>query len=393
MYELKCISCQKNYQPEAGRYYCDICGPLLGTLEVVYPLHEMTIERQFKKCESLFQFQALLPVASHTIIDRFIGGSPLFKFSKFGYEHLMIKYDGMNMSSSYKDRASIMAINKAIEEGNNHIFCASTGNAASSLALLNAHTHMKTSIFVPSSIPKGKLAQLMTAGANIYPIKASYDDVFDLSLQIGLENGWYTRNSAINPYLLEGKKTGAYEIIVQNDYHVPDYVFVSVGDGTIISGLCKGFMEFYELGLVDRLPKVIGVQAEGASTLYKVFKEKTPPIIESVHTIADSISVGQPRDVIKACKYLNKIEGDMICVSDDEIIQSIRLLSKETGIFAEPAGAAALAGLLKMNIKTHHSICLVVTGNGLKDTSQVKVDEIKTYTTQEVYDLFGKEKL
>lgn len=391
MYVLRCITCKTEYMPKSGLYTCEKCGQLHGTLEVIYPLSSIKLEKNFSKKAGLFQFEKLLPVKSHTVIDEHIGGTPLFKFSKFGYKNLLIKYDGMNMSASYKDRASIMAINKAIEEGNDHIFCASTGNAASSLALLNAHTEIKTTIFVPSTIPKGKLAQLLSAGAEIYPIDASYDEVFDLSLEIGLEQGWYTRNSAINPYLLEGKKTGAYEIIVQNDYKTPDYVFVGVGDGTIISGLCKGFKEFYELKLIDRLPKIIGVQAEGASTLTKVFKGNHQPIIEDVSTIADSISVGNPRDVIKACHYLNDVDGDMICVSDDEIIQSIELLSSETGVFSEPAGAVALAGLLKMDVEKEKTVCLVVTGNGLKDTSQIKVSEVKSYTIEDVYDHFRKE--
>ncbi len=249
---------------------------------------------------------------------------------------------------------------------------------------------MKTTIFVPETIPEGKLAQLTVAGANVFPIKASYDDVFDLSLKIGLKNGWYTRNSAINPYLLEGKKTGAFEIIVQNDYQSPDYVFVGVGDGTIISALCKGFDEFCKLGLIDQVPTVIGVQAEGASTLKKVF-DSGVELTEEVSTIADSISVGKPRDVIKACHYLKQNGGYFISVTDEEIVSSINLLARETGVFAEPAGAVPLAGLLKSNIDAKKLVCLVVTGNGLKDTSNVKVKDVKTYSVDEVVAYFGKE--
>ena len=391
MYQLRCITCQTIYKPEPGRYVCDHCDNIHGTLEVLYPLETMTLEKNFDKTKGMFQFSALLPVSSHTVLDEHIGATPLIKFTnKFGYDDVLIKYDGVNFSASYKDRASIIAINKAIEEGNDHIFCASTGNAASSLALLNAHTNMKTTIFVPETIPEGKLAQLTVAGANVFPIKASYDDVFDLSLKIGLKNGWYTRNSAINPYLLEGKKTGAFEIIVQNDYQSPDYVFVGVGDGTIISALCKGFDEFCRLGLIDKVPTVIGVQAEGASTLKKVF-DSGVELTEEVSTIADSISVGKPRDVIKACHYLKQNGGYFIAVTDEEIVSSINLLARETGVFAEPAGAVPLAGLLKSNIDAKKTVCLVVTGNGLKDTSNVKVKDVKTYSVDEVVAYFGKE--
>jgi threonine synthase len=334
----------------------------------------------------------LLPTKSHTPVDALVGGTPLLKFKdKLKSKTLLIKNDGMSFSGSYKDRASIIAINKAIEEGNPHIFCASTGNAASSLALLNAHTKMKTSIFVPKKIPKGKLAQLMAAGADVKLIDASYDEVFDLSLEIGLKNEWYTRHSAINPYLLEGKKTGAFEIIVQNDYQVPDYVFVAVGDGTIISGLCKGFKEFYQLKIIDKIPKIVGVQSKTANTLKKVYDLGPPfvPICESVDTVADSISVGNPRDVIKACKYLYELEGMIIDVADHEILSAIKTLASETGVFTEPAGAAAVAGYLSLDISYESSVCLVITGNGLKDTDALSnVGQNIVYTKDEIKDLY-----
>jgi len=381
---LKCVTCQKEFEPHKGLYTCPVCGPLYGTLEVLYDYDQIQAERKYSKTGSLFQFSDLLPVTSKTRLDDFVGGTPLIKFKDtFGVEDLLIKFDGMSFSGSYKDRASIIAINKAIEEGYDHIFCASTGNAGSSLALLNAHTHLETSIFVPSTIPKGKLAQLKAAGAHVHLIDASYDTVFDLSLEIGLENGWYSRHSAINPFLLEGKKTAAFEIIVQNDYRVPDYCFVGVGDGTVISSLLKGFHEFKEIGLIDTVPRVIGVQAEGANALKKVFDNGPPytAIDEVANTVADSISVGHPRDVIKACIYLERYEGKMIQVSDDAILEAIYLLASRTGVFAEPAGAISLAGLLKMKqvIKKEASVCLVITGNGLKDT-----DAILTNSDEEI---------
>lgn len=398
-FKLRCMTCDKSFEDTPGLYTCNICGPLLGTLEVLYPLETMDIKKDFKPFGSLFQYEELLPVSSHTVIDKFIGGTPLIEFvNVFNLDKLLIKFDGISFSGSYKDRASIIAINKALEEGNNHIFCASTGNAASSLALLSAHTSLETTIFVPSKIPKAKLAQLQVAGATILPIEASYDQVFDIALEIGLSNGWYTRNSAINPYLLEGKKTGAYEIIVQNNYESPDYCFVGVGDGTIISAICKGFHEFFELGLINKIPKVIGVQAEGACTLKKVYDAGEPyiPIAESVDTIADSISVGNPRDVIKACKYLKRNNGLMISVSDYEIIDSIKELAKTTGVFSEPAGAVTLAGLKKLQnegiIKKSDSVCLIITGNGLKDAEAAKGSlEQRYFTVKEVYEYFNKE--
>lgn len=391
---LKCMTCGKFYDPSPGRYTCDDCGDLYGTLEVLYDYDQIHLEKNFKKVGSIFQFEALLPAKSHTLVDQYVGGTPLLKFKdKFGFKELLIKFDGISFSGSYKDRASIIAINRAIEEGNKHIFCASTGNAASSLALLNAHTDMETHIFVPAKIPKGKLAQLTAAGADVTLLEASYDEVFDASLEIGLKKGWYTRHSAINPYLLEGKKTGAFEIIVQNDYKVPDYCFVGVGDGTIISGLCKGFEEFKRLGLISKVPKVIGVQAQGASTLMKVFHKGMPykAIVEEVETIADSISVGNPRDVIKACHYLSRNGGDIIGVSDQAIQEAILQLTRETGVFPEPAGAVTLAGLLSMraSLNPEDLVCLVITGNGLKDTDAVPASKRPQVMTMD--DFYNKE--
>lgn len=395
-YALRCISCGKTYKPTADRYTCDICGDIYGTLEVIYDYEAMTIEKNFDKRGSIFQFEELLPVKSHIEVDKYIGGTPLYRFKNLlGLDSLMIKYDGISFSSSYKDRASIIAVNKAIEWGFDTIYCASTGNAASSLALISAHTDLKTVIFVPSAIPKGKLAQLLVAGAEVIPINTSYDEVFDFSLEIGRKKGWYCRHSAINPYLLEGKKTGAYEILVQNDYKAPDYCFVGVGDGTVISGICKGFKEFYKLGLTNKVPKVIGVQSESAATIKHVFDQGKPytSMVEKVSTVADSISVGNPRDVIKACKYVESTGGYFISVTDEEIISGIKEMAKLTGVFSEPAGAAPFAGVKKLinerQIPKEASVCIIVTGNGLKNIDAVgSVTDTKMYEVEEVKKLF-----
>jgi threonine synthase len=237
---------------------------------------------------------------------------------------------------------------------------------------------MKTYIFVPEHIPLAKLTQLQISSAKVLKINANYDEVFDLSLELGIKKGWYVRHSAVNPYLLEGKKTGAFEILVQNDYVVPDYVIVAVGDGTIISALYKGFWEFKELGLVDRIPRMIGVQAEGIPAIKNVFDKGRPYRPENIkgETMADSIEVGSPRDVIKACNYVEASNGYFITLSDEEMVQAIAELGKETGLLAEPAGAAPYGGLKKLinekKIKESDTVCLVITGNVLKDISSVR---------------------
>lgn len=379
-YFLRCISCKKKYEAKKDFYYCPDCGDRKGTLEVIYDYENIRVNPEdFDAHRSIFQFEKLLPVKSHTAIDQYIGNTPLLRYKDIlGMDELLIKYDGNNLSSSYKDRASIIAINKAIEEQTDTIFCASTGNAASSLALLSSMVGLNTYIFVPKTIPIGKRMQLEISSAKVIGINATYDEVFDLSMEIGFEKGWYCRNSAINPYLLEGKKTGAYEIIVQNEYQPLDYVFVGVGDGTVISSLYKGFYEFYQLGLIDKIPKIIGVQSENIDAVKRTFEQGKPydPIDLKGETIADSIAVGKPRDVIKACQYIERSNGKFIALSDEAIKDSIIALGQQTGIFAEPAGAVSFGGLKKMietgEIKKDDKVCIVVTGNGLKDPNAVK---------------------
>lgn len=403
MITLVCMTCRQVYLPDRDLYTCPSCGPHWGTLEVSYPYEALARQLRrdsFKKRAGLFQFEALLPIGSHTPIDDWVGGTPLLVFEDFcldsgeGTEahqksqksekhpmhlkRLLIKHDGVSLSGSLKDRASVVAMNLALAQGSDAIFCASTGNAASSLAILTAHSPLRTVIFVPQSIPKGKLAQLMAAGAEVFPVAGTYDEAFDVSMRIGLKRGWYCRNSAINPYLLEGKKTAAYEILVQNDYVVPDFCLVGVGDGTVVSGLVKGFWEFMQLGLVDRMPVVIGVQAEGAATLKHVFDGGAPfvPRREAANSLADSICVGDPRDVVKACTYLTRHGGQMVTVSDAQIASAMVTLTTATGVFAEPAAATTYAALQNLVadgcIGESATVALVVTGSGLKDPRPVE---------------------
>ncbi|MHA1667377.1 MAG: threonine synthase [Candidatus Heimdallarchaeaceae archaeon] len=399
---LRCISCKKEYIPEPGRYTCDACGHILGTLEVIYNYEEIkelpiVKDKKFDKKASMYQFDFLLPTSSKTQFDTYVGGTPLYKFDLLGMKDVLLKYDGSNPSSSYKDRASSIAINRAMDEGNDTIFCASTGNAASSLAMLNAHTPMQTYIFVPATIPIAKRTQLEISGAKVFAVEGTYDEVYDLSLEMGLKKGWYCRHAAINPYLLEGKKTGAFEIVVQNDFSVPDYVLVGVGDGTVVSSLYKGFWEFKEIGLIDSIPHIIGVQAEGIPAIKEVFKKGKPytPHVITGTTVADSISVGNPRDVIKACTYVEASGGFFVSLTEEEILESIIELGKTTGLFAEPAGAVPFGGLKKLiyeeKVTKTDKVCLVITGNGLKDVNAVRNSiPTDTLSAEELLRRFGE---
>jgi threonine synthase len=230
---------------------------------------------------------------------------------------------------------------------------------------------LATYIFVPGRAPQGKVAQLLIFGANVVSVQGSYSDAFRLSAEAIDRWGWYNRNAAINPYLVEGKKTVAMEIAEQLNWDVPDWVAVSVGDGCTIAGVWKGFNDLYQVGWIDKLPKLLGVQSSGCSPLVDSFLENRPWRPAEEHTIADSIAVGVPRNPEKAIQAVRASGGTMIAVSDDEILDAMRLLGKTSGIFGEPAGVAGLAGLKYMvvndAIKPDEEVVVIVTGNGLKD--------------------------
>ncbi len=378
-YKLRCMHCGKIYSPDEVKYTCPVCGNRLGTLEVLYD--ELPNEKKFDlEHKGMWAFSKFLPVkADHFEVPLLVGNTPVYEKVELAHElglsNLYVKDDGRNPTASYKDRASALAIAKAKELGISTIYCASTGNAASSLSGLTAASKMKSVIFVPKSAPAAKITQLLVYGATVIAVDGSYDEAFDLSMEVGEEFGWYCRNSAVNPYLLEGKKTGAMEAAFQLNWKVPDVAMVSVGDGTVVSSIYKGFRDLKESGLIGKIPTIIGVQAEGANAVMKTFESGIfdEPNDMEAHSIADSIAVGKPRDVLKACKYVKASGGKFISVSDDEIGHAIVELARKTGIFAEPAGATTYAGLKKIKEQLKgKSVILFITGNGLKDINSVK---------------------
>jgi threonine synthase len=293
-----------------------------------------------------------------------------------GVGKLLVKDDGINPSASFKDRASSVGVARAMLEGRQTITAASTGNAASSLSLFAACAGMRAVIFVPETAPEAKIAQLLMFGAEVLAVRGTYDQAFDLCLQTAIEQGWYCRNTAVNPYLGEGKKTAALEICEQLDFEVPDAVVTSVGDGCIIGGLWKGFSDMHKLGMIPRLPRIYGVQAEGSAPLVAAFEKgqhKVETAMEDANTCADSICVGQPRDHIKALRAARESGGGMLAVADDAILDAMKRLAREAGVFAEPAGATGFAGLSILtdsgSIAKNERVVVLVTGNGLKDVA------------------------
>jgi len=379
---LRCILCGGEYATDETLYTCPRCG-VKGILDVIYDYdlisRRLTKEKLANNPErSMWRYIDLLPIANRELIPPLhVAWTPLYHVKKLGQslglKELYIKDDGRNPTASFKDRASAVGVTKALELGFQTITCASTGNAASSLAGLAASVGLPTVIFVPERAPAAKVAQLLIFGATVLLVKGTYDEAFDLCLDVSAEYGWYSRNTAINPYLSEGKKTAALEICEQLGWQVPDKMFVAVGDGCIIGGLWKGLRDLYALGFIERFPQLIGVQAEGAAPLVKAWQEGTEEITPIVpETIADSISVGVPRDGIKALRAVRNTDGMYVAVSDDEILEAMRVLGREAAVFAEPAGATGFAGLLKLiregSVDPDERVVVLVTGNGLKDT-------------------------
>jgi len=378
---LKCVLCGAEYRPDQVQYVCPHHGDE-GILDVVYDyrLIHRRLTRQSLAASSersIWRYKPLLPVQPDSPVPPLaVGWTPLYPArrlrQRLGLPHLWVKDDGRNPSASFKDRASAVGIVKAQELGRDLIVAASTGNAAASLACLSASVGLHNVIFVPHSAPQAKIAQLLIFGATVIAVHGSYDQAFDLSLAATREYGWYSRNTAYNPYLSEGKKTAALEICEQLEWQAPDRIFVSVGDGCIIGGLGKGLCDLLALGFIDRLPRLVGVQAEGSAVLYEAWargSEDIRPLPPT--TLADSIASEVPRDRIKALRAVRDTDGAFVTVSDGEILEAMRLLGETSGVFGEPAGSAPLAGLLKMHrqgqIDPTERIVVLVTGSGLKD--------------------------
>ncbi len=374
-----CIKCGAEHEAKPGITTCPKCGGLLDIkYDYKYIKSVFSKEKLEQREHTMWRYEELLPVTGEAKVRKLrVGWSPMYKAERLGDEiglkNLYIKDDGINPTASLKDRASSMAVVKAAEAGVDTIACSSTGNAASSLAGNSAAAGFKTFIFVPDRAPKGKVAQLMIFGATVITVKGSYEDTFRLSAEAIDRWGWYNRNAAINPYLLEGKKTVALEIAEQFNWKMPDYVAISVGDGCTIGGAWKGFKDLYAIGAIDKLPRLISVQSTGCYPINKAFAENKPLEHMAENTIADSIAVGVPRNADKALNAIRESNGIAVNVSDDEILDAMRLLGRTSGVFGEPAGSAGTAGVKKAVelglIPSDATVCSVVTGNGLKDVA------------------------
>lgn len=375
---FKCVECARLFGVSEVEYVCPACG---GNLDVLYDYER--VGKQLNKATlaadrnfTIWRYRPLLPIEDSSPVPPLtVGWTPIYDCQRlaaeFGVKQLLIKDDGRNPTASFKDRPSALAVVKAREAGARVITTASSGNAGSALAGMCASVGMESVIFVPTYAPAAKIAQLQIYGSKVVLVEGSYDEAFDLCLEAGRRYGWYQRSTGYNPFMAEGKKTAALEIGEQLNWQVPDKVFVGVGDGNIIAGLWKGFNDLHRLGLIDRLPQMIGVQAEGASAIVDAVNGDGVVRPGPAHTIADSINVGKPNDATKAVRAMRDSGGCGVKVSDEEIIAAIGRLARSTGVFVEPAGAAPFAGFVKQcesgAIKPDERALLMLTGNGLKD--------------------------
>jgi threonine synthase len=381
---------------EETQYVCPYDG---GNLDVQIDIDRIKAESSpalinSSNENSIWRYLPLLPVdhPGHEGTPIWsVGWTPMFRppslGSKLGLENMWIKDDGRNPTASFKDRASAVVVARAQQIGAEVIVTASTGNAGAALAGMAAAASQPSVIMAPKTAPPAKVAQLLIFGAQVILVEGTYDDAFDLTLEAAEAFGWYCRNTGYNPFTAEGKKTAAFEICEQltleldpegnrERWLAPEAVFVSVGDGNIISGLHKGFKDLKALGWIERVPRLYGVQSTGSAAIYNAFAAGTEEIkAVQADTLADSISVDLPRDGLRALRAATQTGGAYISVSDHAILEAIAELG-QSAIFAEPAGATAFAGLVSAvdmgMVDPTDRIVVLNTGSGLKDVSAAR---------------------
>jgi threonine synthase len=397
-YHYKCFDCGRTYDKdeiESGLIYlCPACGkveknqPLKGILLVNYDYDSIKIkyrkEDLFKLQPGKFwQYNFLWPLNSvndkpagidESILERVsLEASCIQKFT-YNDKNFLVLDDTRNPTLSFKDRASSLVALKALQLGIKEIVAASTGNAGSSIAGICARIGLKSRIFVPKNIPEAKRIQIQSYGAEIYLVDGDYDLAFDTCLEISTAKKWYNRNTAYNPLTIEGKKSAAYDIFISTKGIMPDMIFVPTGDGVILSGLYKGLWELKELGWINKIPKLVAVQAEGGNAVVRYFQKKKFEY-QPAKSVADSICAGAPRALYVAYDAIVKSNGDAVEVTDEEILDAQKFVAQNYGILLEPSSSSTFAAykkLLHLNKIGNETAMLLFTGNGLKDTSALK---------------------
>ena len=393
-YIYKCSNCGAEYDADKIEkefiYLCPKCGsaeknqPLTGVLKIIYDYAEAKKTLTKEKLLSLqsgrfWKYPELLPVEISKFPESFLErlALPEQQILEYVYEDekILLQDETRNPTLSYKDRASSLVALKAIEMGVDVIAAASTGNAGSSLAGISARLGLKSRVYVPKNIPDAKRIQIEAYGSEIEVVNGDYDFAFDVCLEESKKNNWYNRNTAYNPLTVEGKKTAAYDMFISTQGNLPDNIFVPVGDGVIIAGLFKGLEELKILGFIEKLPRLIAVQAKGSNAIVR-YVNSGKFNYEPASTVADSISAGAPRNLFMAAEAIKISNGTAVDVSDEEILQAQKLIAQNFGILSEPSSAATFAGYLCLRKDEKSSgkrNLLLITGNGLKDLESLKL--------------------
>jgi threonine synthase len=384
-----CIECGKKYDVDEVVYSCKRCGDLL---EVEYDYD--FLEAKLKKSNwqslplSVWRYKDFMPIRDLSkIVSLNEGGTGLHSCQRLanllGIKHLYVKNEGENPTGSFKDRGMTVGITKAVELNMQTVICASTGNTSASLAAYAARAGLQCIVIIPSGkIAKGKLAQAMVYGAKVVQVRGNFDQALKTVLELSEKHREVYLLNSINPYRLEGQKSLAYEICDQLNRKPPDRVVVPVGNAGNISAIWKGFTEFHKLGLIKKLPKMTGIQAEGAAPIARAIKDGKDEImpINEPETIATAIRIGAPVSWKKAIRAINDSGGTAETVTDKEILEAQKMLARSEGLFVEPASASSIAGLKKLveaeKIDEDEVVVCVATGHGLKDPDiAIKISE------------------
>lgn len=383
-YFFKCINCNFKFESEKIEYDCPKCGDLL---DVAYDAEELkglvSKELLEERPISVWRYREFLPVRDRSkIVALGEGGTTLHACENLGkllgVKKLFVKNEGENPTGSFKDRGMTVAVSRALEEGAKAVACASTGNTSASLAAYAAKAGIQSIVLIPEGkVALGKFVQAIIHGAKIVQISGNFDDALMAVRGLVKAHPEICLLNSINPFRIEGQKTLAMEISSQLGYEPPDAVVLPVGNAGNISAAWKGFLEFKEVGLIQRTPRMIGIQAEGAAPLAKAFKEGKNEIstVKNPETIATAIKIGAPASWKKALKAVEESRGLMETVADKEIIEAQKLIARREGIFVEPASAASIAGLRKLVdaglVDKDEEVVCVTTGHGLKDPDVV----------------------
>jgi len=399
---MKCPECGKEYPVDSLAVRCEKCNQPIEVLYDYKSLSDTITRKSFRNRDwTTWRYRELLPIRDETnIVSLHEGGVPLIKSHRLteiiGIKNLYLKDETRNPTMSFKDIGTTVGITKALEVGASAVGCVTTGNMGASVSAYSAKAGIKCIILVPSQTPVEKITQILVHGALVLAVNLPYPELYKMSFEMNRKFGVYLVH-ADSPMRVEGQKTTAFELCEQLNWKIPDVVLIPTSSGGYLSAIWKGFKEFYEIGFINRLPRIVCIQGEGCAPIVKAFKEgKTDTEVwPNPHTIAHAISNQDPSlaSSRRVLKILAKSKGTAEAVSDEEISNAQKLLAIKEGIFAEPASAAPIAGLKKLIekglIDKNESATCIITGSGLKDVeSALKICE-KTITVDS-WDEFRK---